>query len=218
MPNPNTFASLASLASRDPNPTPAHTLAALKAEIFNDLRACMPGIVQSFDPAACTAAITLALKFDYMGEIHDYPLLVDVPLFIYTGAGARITMPVAPGDTCLVFFSDRDYDTCWATGAAAVPNSARKHSIADGFALVGFRTRANKLPDYNTTDIALQNNGGKLTIGEKITIANTTQNLLQILLPLLDSLTLPDTNGDAPNPQTLTAISTAKQQLAALLA
>ena len=40
----------------------------------------------------------------------------------------------------LVVFSDVDIDAWYASGEPQEPKSARKHSLSDGFAFVGWRT------------------------------------------------------------------------------
>jgi len=49
---------------------------------------------------------------------------------------------VNPGDACLVIFADRDIDA-WLEGGNEKP-SGRMHSLSDGFAFVGFKTRHNE--------------------------------------------------------------------------
>ena len=73
-------------------------------------------------------------------QIQSYPLLVNVPYFIYQGGGACIVMPVAVGDPCVVLFCDRDMDVWFETGQIAPPNSDRVHSINDAIALIGINS------------------------------------------------------------------------------
>ncbi len=103
---------------------------ALKRDFFLSLHCALPGNVVSFDAEKQTAEIQPAVKVGSM----SYPILADVPMFM------PVPFEVNPGDACLVVFSDVDIDTWLETGEAAVPNSARRHSLSDGFAFVGFRT------------------------------------------------------------------------------
>ena len=100
---------------------------ALKKEIFSSLHCALPGTVESYDAETGTAGIRPALR--------GMPVLRDVPVF----AGSE----VSPGDACLVIFADCDIDKWFETGEAEVPASDRMHSLSDGFAFVGFRTRGN---------------------------------------------------------------------------
>ena len=57
--------------------------------------------------------------------------------------GKVVSFDIQEGDACLVIFADRDIDSWFETGEAEVPPSGRMHSLSDGFAFVGFRTRRN---------------------------------------------------------------------------
>ena len=102
---------------------------ALKQEIFSALHCALPGTVMSFDPATQTAEIQPAVK---TGSL-TFPVLSDVPVFM------PVPFEVNPGDACLVVFSDVDIDAWFESGEASVPRSARKHSLSDGFAFVGWK-------------------------------------------------------------------------------
>ncbi len=102
-------------------------IAALKQEVFSSLRCALPGNVESFDEASRTAVIRPAVR--------GMPLLRDVPVFM------PWRFDVFPGDPCLVIFADRDIDAWYDTGGAEDPPSGRTHSLSDGSAFVGFRTR-----------------------------------------------------------------------------
>ncbi len=103
---------------------------ALKQELFSSLHCALPGIVVSFDAERQTAEVQPAVKLGSM----NYPVLSDVPVFM------PVPFEVNPGDACLVVFADIDIDAWLASGEAEEPLSARKHSLSDGFAFVGFRT------------------------------------------------------------------------------
>ena len=102
---------------------------ALKQEIFTSLHCALPGIVVSFDAARQTADVQPGVKLGSM----NYPVLSDVPVFM------PVPFEVNPGDACLVVFSDVDIDAWFVSGGAQEPTSARKHSLSDGFAFVGWK-------------------------------------------------------------------------------
>ena len=104
---------------------------ALKQEIFASFHCALPGKVVSFDAEKQTVEIQPAVKLGSMA----YPVLSDVPVFM------PVPFDVSPGDACLVIFSDIDIDAWFDTGEAQEPRSGRKHSLSDGFAFVGFKTR-----------------------------------------------------------------------------
>ncbi len=106
---------------------------ALKQDFFSSLHCALPGTVVSFDAERQTAEIRPAVKLGSMA----LPVLSDVPVFM------PVPFDVSPGDACLVVFSDVDIDGWFETGEAVEPLSARKHSLSDGFAFVGWRTCPN---------------------------------------------------------------------------
>ena len=159
------------------------------AEVFSSLNCHEVGELVSFDDATQTASVKLMVQRVVFNQpqtvddglqqtpmIVDYPLLVDVPVFIYSGGTASFRMPFAAGDPCLVLFNDRDIDAWFATGTKLPPNSPRMHSLADGLALVGFRNKANALPSYVSTETALVNNGARIAALNDGTVEITTAN------------------------------------------
>ena len=150
-------------------------LQALKQEIFESLHCALPGKVVSFDADSQTAVIQPAVireverqgRFSrsrdgtarsnstflqpssatgggWRNALVPLPLLRDVPVFM------PVPFEVHEGDACLLVFADRDIDAWFETGEAEVPSSGRMHSLSDGFAFVGFRTRRNA--DENAAD------------------------------------------------------------------
>ena len=112
-----------------------HTLSpaerdALKRDFFSSLHCALPGIILSFDSETQTAEIQPAVK---LGSL-SYPPLSGVPVFM------PVPFDVNPGDACLMVFADIDIDAWLSSGEAEEPLSARKHSLSDGFAFVGFKT------------------------------------------------------------------------------
>ena len=103
---------------------------ALKRDFFSSLHCALPGNIISFDADTQTAEIQPAVK---LGSL-TYPPLSGVPVFM------PVPFEVNPGDACLVVFADIDIDAWLASGEAKEPLSARRHSLSDGFAFVGFRT------------------------------------------------------------------------------
>lgn len=93
---------------------------------------------------------TVEIKIQFLRTLADgttksYPLLVDCPYIVISGGGAYLDMPIKRGNNCLVLFNDRNIDDWWDTANVAVPADTRKHSISDGFALVGINSRTKAL-------------------------------------------------------------------------
>ena len=113
-------------------------IAALKQDILSSLHCALPGKVVSFDADSQTAVIQPALRRRAeQGDEVPLPLLRDVPVFM------PVPFEVREGDACLMIFADCDIDAWFETGAVSEPESSRMHSLSDGFAFVGFKTRRN---------------------------------------------------------------------------
>lgn len=107
------------------------------------LRVSMPGTIVSYDPAKRTATVQPGVR-DWKRPDKP-PLLVDVPVFFF----GKYTVNVSPGDECLVVFADTSIDVWLEQGGVASPVSARRHDLSDGFAFVGFRSKASTRPSVN---------------------------------------------------------------------
>ena len=116
-------------------------LQAMKRDIFENLHCALPGIVEIYDSETQTAMIQPAVR---TASGIELPVLRDVPVFM------PVPFEVHEGDACLVIFADRDIDAWFESGETEVPPSGRMHSLSDGFAFVGFRTR--RIADENASD------------------------------------------------------------------
>ena len=112
-------------------------LEAFRKEIFASLHVAMPGRIVLFDAETGTATIQPAVrKRDLDGKLVTAPMLIGVPVYLPTADYAP-----REGDQCMVIFADCCIDGWFDTGNAVVPPSKRTHDLADGFAIVGFKTR-----------------------------------------------------------------------------
>lgn len=152
----------------------------------------LPGKIDKYNAAETTAEIIVLMKHvvDYeTNETVDYPNLLDVPVLQLTGGTGGVNVPIAAGDPCLVIFADRDIDNWFATGAAEIPDTRRFHSIADGFALVGFRPLTDQVtrPDYLAA--SLYKDGTQVSVkGNKVAVKNPTTDLLTLIVALISAI------------------------------
>lgn len=105
--------------------------------IFEMLRVAIPGSIVSYDSTNHTAVIQPGIR-DWKRNDKP-PLLMDVPVYSF----GKYTVDITAGDECLVVFSDTSIDGWFEQGGISSPISARRHDLSDGFAFVGFRSKAN---------------------------------------------------------------------------
>lgn len=173
-----------------------------KKDVSLNLNCHHIGTIQSFDSAHQTASVTINYSrtyFQFNGDtgaydntLVNYPIIAEAPVICLGGGPTSLTFPIAAGDECLVLFNDRDLDN-WFTGGSGSPNAtARLHSFADALVIVGIRSLANVLPNYDSTRAVLQYGTTLVGVGNGlIKIANsgnTLNNLLQTLISDLQSL------------------------------
>ena len=166
-----------------------------KTEVFKSLNICKPGTIVSYNATKGTASIQICYKRElYDGSVAGYPLLVDCPVVTIQGGGIHFKAPIMAGDECLVFFADSNIDLWFQNGGQEVPFDGRRHSLSDGFALVGI----NHLAASGTTlkTLLAADEGGiageqvKVALkGSKVNISNQTQSLLTALDLFLTGLT-----------------------------
>lgn len=133
-----------------------------------DLRVAAPGIIQSVDYGRQTCTVQLAIReqLNHEGDLEwvDIPTLPDVPFFVYSGGGYCLTLPVAPGDECLVVFGDCCIDAWWQNGGVQNQADHRRHDLSDGFAIVGFRSQPNVVGGFSSGSAMLRNASGSAYI------------------------------------------------------
>jgi len=137
----------------------------LSDTIFSMLRVSMPGIIQSFDPIACTCTVQPAISGQVADEAGEFksaplPLLVDVPVVFPRGGGCTITFPVKTGDECLVVFSDRCIDFWWQNGGVQEPVDPRQHDLSDAFAFIGPQSQAEVIGNISTSTLQMRTDDG----------------------------------------------------------
>nr|DAN20218.1 MAG TPA: baseplate component [Caudoviricetes sp.] len=151
-------------------------------QIARSLWTAIPGIVESVDYQEQTVAVqpTIREKVNLEGEYQwvELPKLIHVPFFIYSGGGYTITMPIQPGDECLVVFADMCIDAWWQSGGIQNQIDRRRHDLSDGFAICGFKSQPNTVPGYSGSSVQIKSGGhtifditaSKVTINADVTI------------------------------------------------
>lgn len=130
----------------------------------------LPGIIQSFDPVACTVTVQPSIQGSVStpdGSVSrvNLPVLPDVPVVFPHGGGFSLTYPIKEGDEVLVVFASRCMDAWWQSGGVQAPAEERMHDLSDGFAIPGPWSQARRLdPPVDTENVQLRTDDGKAHI------------------------------------------------------
>ena len=116
------------------------------------------GKIVSFDPTTQTADIELMQIKQFKNRSIIPSLLVGVPLFMYGGENAYITLPNPTGSICILLFLDRNIDNFLETGEQYEPETGRMHDFSDCIALTTFKTLVNPIQEYDINAISILNN------------------------------------------------------------
>lgn len=139
---------------------------AIDRAIRQQIYTCMPGQIESFDDATQTATVLPAVKkrtyLEGKQGHKEYPPIVNVPvIFPFASiAGFAITMPIQPGDPCLIFFSQHGIDNWHNNGGIQEPEegiSARHHSLTDAFVLFAPSPLPQVLGSWQSDGIEIRN-------------------------------------------------------------
>lgn len=148
----------------------------LKLEIFREINSVQIGTIQSFDITDQTATISLNIKKilstndDGTNVLGNRPVLLKCPCVILGGGSSHMTFHVQIGDSCIVFFNDRDIDNWFFEGGENAPNSTRTHDLSDAIALVGIRNMQNRILDFFENGIRIKfDETNKIEMSEALT-------------------------------------------------
>lgn len=159
----------------------------IKKVNFN-LRCCIPGVIQQYDPKTNTASIQPAIREEIVNEDNtvqymNLPILVNVPIIFPSCSIGSIKMLLKQGDECLVLFSDLSIDNFWKYANVQNPIEVRRHDLSDGIAIPCVLSQPNTKP-FNGTGVEITSGESKISItnnGIKFTDQNGTITLEQII-------------------------------------
>lgn len=163
------------------------------------MNCCHVATIQSFDSSNLTVTATINYKQTFSNRNEDgtyspvaidYPVIIDCPVYLPQGGTCALTMPISPGDTCLVIFNDRDLDNWLSDGATTLRNaSSRLHSFSDGIALIGVRSFSNPITNYDPDRAVLRNGTTRVGVGESLVqIENNLYTLNELLQELINEV------------------------------
>lgn len=130
-----------------------------------NLRVASPGIIQSFDAKEQTVVVQLAIREKRMNKDGEeswveIPQLVDVPIVLPRAGGYALTLPIQPGDECLVVFGDTCMDAWWQSGGVQNQIDCRRHDLSDGYAVLAPWSQPRVLNNYSTNSVQLRTEDG----------------------------------------------------------
>lgn len=118
----------------------------------------------------------------YAPYMVPYATIVQAPVVTPGGGGptgAILSMPILPGDECLVCFSDRDISNWQTTGTpAGFPNTPRLHSFSDAIIVIGMRSIPRAVPNYDLTFAGIRDFPGTSSVG-----VDLVTHLIRIMTP-----------------------------------
>lgn len=146
---------------------------------LSSLHVCLPGRIESYDPATQTASIKLVLKnvihfADNTGEDElDYPVLPNVKVAHPRSGLWRIHLPLHAGDYVMVMFAERSIDQWRSLGGVVNPLDQRKHDLSDAIAVpCDLYPDAEALSGMDTSRLSIGKQGGSvININDDGTIA-----------------------------------------------
>ena len=159
----------------------------IKKVNFN-LRCCIPGVIQQYDPKTNTASIQPAIREEIVNEDNtvqymNLPILVNVPIIFPSCSIGSIKMLLKQGDECLVLFSDLSIDNFWKYANVQNPIEVRRHDLSDGIAIPCVLSQPNT-KQFNGTGIEITSGVSKISItnnGITFSGQNGTITLEQII-------------------------------------
>jgi len=132
-----------------------------KRDIEASFNCVQIGELDSFDPATQSAKVKLMIKKiaainpDGTRLYRQIPLLASVPVIFPFGGASFVNVPIQAGDSCAVFFCDRDIDNWYVNGGSQPPNSLRAHDLSDAICIVGVKNLQNSITNWLANGIRI---------------------------------------------------------------
>lgn len=159
---------------------------------------------------------------NYQLKTLNYPVMVDCPVVALTGGTTNLTMPVQPGDPCLVLFNDRDFSNWFVSQTVGQPvATARLHSFSDAIVLVGFQflskaSATHALLTNGDAEVGVALTGSQVRIAnDLVTLGKGLNDLTQALQTFLTGLNPSTLTGQAAT--ALTAVTAAAAEIQSVL-
>lgn len=151
------------------------------SSFIRDVNVSLPGRIESYDETLQKATVKPLVKrllADENGEeiLETLPVLPGVPVVFPRGGGFFISMPVKPGDFCLLVFNSFPIDKYIAgDGKDTNPDDFDTHNMSDAVALMGFAPFSKAIAGADPDNLVMGKENGpqihladdKIELGEK---------------------------------------------------
>lgn len=135
-----------------------------KRDTMMSMNCVQIGQIVAFYPDTQTADVSIAVRQVVSEEPNgtkiyaEYPGIFNCPVITLYGGISFLSMPIQPGDSCVLFFNDRDIDIWLQQGPGQAPNTPRIHDLTDAIVLVGIHHFGNALAGYMADGVRLSFN------------------------------------------------------------
>lgn len=133
----------------------------MQQQIMSTIRVSMPGTIETFDAASQTVSVKPSINDSI---IHNgkrkwvpLPIIEAVPVSFPRGGDWAVTLPVKPGDACILVFADSCIDGFQQSGQESTQAEVRHHDLSDAMAIVGISTGNAPVPGYSPDHLELRN-------------------------------------------------------------
>jgi hypothetical protein len=131
-------------------------------ELMKNVGTSIPGHILTFDSTTQLAQVQIGiLQTDVTGTTHTPAPLVECPVQILGGGEYFVEHQIDKGDECLTVFSQRCIDGWRNTGGVADNPILRFHSRSDACVLMGVRSQANRITNFENNGIRLRDKAGE---------------------------------------------------------
>ena len=146
------------------------------------LNTALPGIIKTYNAKTKRAEVVPAIlqTFTTGAPAKSLPVIFDVPVIFPSAGGYTLTMPIQPGDSVLLVFSQRGLTHFKTKFTESLPTETALLSLPDAVAMVGFG--ALNITPATKSGCTLQDNAGHNAVvieGDqvKVTKGNNTVTL-----------------------------------------
>jgi hypothetical protein len=154
----------------------------LVKRVTGRLCTAMPGVIVSFDSTTCLCSVQPAIRMKQVINQKvtwiDLPVVEHVPICLPHSAtgGVYLTVPILPGDPCLIIFSQRGIDQFVQAGGIQNPPDGtapaytenRHHDLTDAICIPNLMPAPNAIPDWSATALELRSKDGTTKVSVQV--------------------------------------------------